>query len=67
MTYDYSENILSKLRHCFLPSLCINEILNGAKINLHLLNMMDINSKIYVSLVGCNGNIQSDTFKLNDR
>ena len=60
MTYDYSENILSKLRRCFLPSLRLNKILNEIKINLHLLNMMDMNSEVCVSLVGCNGNIQAD-------
>lgn len=60
--YNYLEDISLQLTKHLSKNISIK-----TKIKLCLSNMPDMNSKIYVSMVGCNGNILSDTFKLNDR
>ena len=60
--YNYSEDIYSQLTKHLSKNISIK-----AKIKLRLSNMPDMNSKVCVSMVGCKGNIRSDTFKLNNR
>ena len=55
MSCIYSENILVKFVYGVLEDCDLNKTGNKTKIKLHLLNRKNMNFKVGVNQIGCNG------------